>query len=143
MNFPNSLELIFPDDESDLKHPLMMVPASCGLPDSTEEQTEYIDLDSFVKGSPATYYLRVRGDSMIELGIFNNDLLVVDRERQAETNDVVVAEIEGGYTVKLFKKREAKLYLVPANGKYPIQQIHPTDEFAVWGVVTHVLHKFR
>ena len=120
-----------------------MIPASCGSPEAIEQNAEWVDLDELVRGSKSTYYLHVTGDSMEELGIYDGDLLVVDRERQPETNDVVVAEISGGYTVKLFKRRERKLFLVPANGKYPTYEVESKDDFAVWGVVTHVLHKFK
>ena len=120
-----------------------MMAISCGRAEAIEQQSENVNLDELVRGGGATYYLRVRGDSMIELGIFNGDLLVVDRERQAETNDVVVAEIADGYTVKLFKRRETRLFLVPANGAYPTHEVKTKDDFAVWGVVTHVLHKLK
>lgn len=138
----HSFELLYPTYNERFGLPLMTIAVSCGVADAIEPQCERIDLDEFVRGQGVTYYLRVRGDSMIELGIHQGDLIVVDRERNPETNDVVVAEIRNGYTIKLFKRRQKGLYLVPANGKYPTHEVNSEDDFAVWGVVTHVLHKF-
>lgn len=139
-----NLQLNFPSDDTHLKRPLLSSPASCGRPDIIEQHGEWIDLNEYVQGrSGSVYYIRAFGDSMVELGILDGDLLIVDRLKQPETNDIVIAEISGGHTVKLLKKRERKLYLVPANGAYPTHQINSKDDFAVWGVVTHVLHKFK
>ena len=127
---------------SDLKRPMMTISVPMGDPLDVEQIIEWIDLDEYVqRGSDAIYYLRVTGDSMIELSIYDGDLLVVDRARHPVSGDVVVASVSGGYTVKMFKESERNLFLVPANRKYATRRLRPKDNFSVWGVVTHIIHK--
>lgn len=122
----------------------MTIPIPAGQPEDVEQIIEWIDLDEYVQsGSDMVYYLRVTGDSMIDLRIYDGDLLVVDRARHPVSGDIVIASIAGGYTVKLFKRSASNLYLVPANSKYSRRQLKPADNFSIWGVVTHIIHKTK
>lgn len=138
-----SVQLYF-RKSSELKRPLMTIPVIAGKPVDVEQIIEWIDLDEYVQsGSDAIYYLRVTGDSMIDLRIYDGDLLVVDRARHPVSGDVVVASVAGEYTVKLFKQQDRNLYLLPANSKYPKRRLQPKDNFSLWGVVTYVIHKVK
>jgi DNA polymerase V len=138
-----SLQLYFPKP-SDTLYPFFTIPISAGTAQDIEQIVEWINLDQYVRrGGESTYYLRVYGDSMNDVGIFDGDLFVVERREFAENGDIVIAEINGEFTVKEYKREQNKLYLVPANGKYKTRQIKPKDEFNVWGVVTYIVHKPR
>ena len=79
----------------------------------------------------------------MEADVFSGDLLIVERTTQAKNGDIVIAEINGEFTVKKLKHEKPNLYLVPANPNYKPRQIKRKDSFAVWGVVTHVLRKVK
>jgi DNA polymerase V len=101
-----------------------------------------LDLNEhIIKNPPATFFVRVSGDSMIGAGIHPNDLLVVDRSEEAKSGKIVIAVINGELTVKRLNKTSSGVQLMPENPNY--QPIHITTEmeFQVWGVVTYVIHK--
>ena len=137
-----NLQLYFPQTSGEL-YPFFTVPISAGAAQEIEQIVEWIDLDDYVRrGNEPTYYLRVNGDSM-EADVFSGDLLVVERTAAAETGNIVIAEINGEFTVKRLKHEKPYLYLVPANPNYKRRKIKRKDEFAVWGVVTHVIRKVK
>lgn len=138
-----TLQLHFPK-ESDNLYPIFSVPVSAGQAQEIEQTADWISLDEFVRSSiESTYYITVTGNSMVDIGIYHGDLLVVERREWAEKGDIVIAEINGEFTVKEFQRQPAGLYLVPANVNLLPQKIRHKDYFKVWGVVTHVLHKLK
>jgi len=121
----------------------MLSPVPAGQPQDVADANEWVDLNDYVKrGSDQVYYITVIGASMIEYGILDGDLLIVDRLKAPRSGDVVMAEINGSFTVKRFVNWQRQLYLVPENGAYKTRRIEEDEDFAVWGVVTHVLHRF-
>jgi len=74
-------------------------------------------------------------------GIFTNDLIVVDSSKEPLSGDIVVAQVQGDFTVKTYRKVGKKIYLLPANPDYEPLEITEAMEAVVWGVVTYVLHK--
>ncbi len=101
-----------------------------------------IDIFEYLVQHPtATFYVRVKGNSMINAAIHDGDLLVVDRSVEPKNNQIVVAIIDGEYTVKRISKYNNKLYLIPENENFPPIEITETMDFEVWGVVTFVIHK--
>jgi len=121
------------------------IPAGPGR--EIEQEPEWIDIEQFLReGRENVLYVRAFGLSMKaknENGIDDGDLLVVHRTGMAEPGDVVIAEVNGEFTIKRLKKHAHGLYLVPANEAYPVRQVHASDKFAVWAVVTHVIHAFK
>ena len=115
------------------------VPA--GLPQTAEESYEVFDFQDYMKADDErTFMLRVSGDSMIEAGIYDGDLILVDRKIQPTHGVIVVAIIDGGYTVKYLRRKADKYYLRAANPKY--KDIYPESEFKIVGVVTGSIRKF-
>ena len=117
------------------------VPA--GFPSPAEEYLEKtLDLNDYLVPRPeATFFVRVSGDSMTGAGIHHDDLLIVDRSRTPLPGNVVIACVDGEFTVKRLRKTGTGLELAPENPDYPhIPITHETD-FEVWGVVQHVIHK--
>ncbi|MBP7460672.1 MAG: translesion error-prone DNA polymerase V autoproteolytic subunit [Candidatus Delongbacteria bacterium] len=101
-----------------------------------------LDLNEYLVHHPsATFFVRVEGDSMIGAGIHSGDLLIVDRSLEAMNNYIIVAVVNGELTVKRLRKSRNKICLVPENDHYPVLDVTPDMDFAVWGIVTHVIHK--
>ena len=118
-----------------------MVPA--GFPSPAADYQEHkLDLNKhLVKNPPATFFVKVAGDSMIGAGIHCGDLLVVDRSLEPKDKNVVIAVIDGELTVKRIRIRKKKITLEPENEDYPTWEITEDTHFEVWGVVTSVIHK--
>ena len=116
---------------------------SAGFPSPVADYEEdKLDLNKhLIKHPAATFFVRVTGDSMVEAGIHNGDLLVVDRSLEPRDKSVVIAIVNGELTVKRIRIRKKKITLEPENESYSAQEINENMEFEVWGVVTNVIHK--
>ena len=97
--------------------------------------------DYLVKHPSATFCVKAIGDSMIDAGIKSSDVMVVDRALTPKNNDIILAIINGEFTVKRIKKNDNELYLMPANENYHPMKITKDMDFQVWGVVTFIIHK--
>lgn len=100
-----------------------------------------MDLNEHVIKHPsATYFVRASGDSMTGAGIFDGDLLIVDRSLEPAHGRVAIVEIDGQLTVKRLFKLKGRFRLQSENVNYPPIDLQEENEVVVWGVVTHVLH---
>lgn len=122
---------------------LQYVPA--GFPSPAEDYAEKpLDLNELlIKHPTATFFIRVRGDAMIQAGIFNNDILVVDRSLSPYHRAIVVAVFEGEFIVKRLLIENKTIILASENPAYPLVKVKANAEFQVWGVVTYVIHKAK
>jgi DNA polymerase V len=122
--------------------PLFSSKVAAGYPASADEHIEtYVDLqDHLIKNVSASFLVRVSGQSMIDAGIFENDLLVVDRSMRPVHGKIVIAAIDGQFTVKRLYQRNNQLFLMPENKKFKTIKITPENEMLIFGVVTHVIH---
>ena len=113
-----------------------------GFPATAEEELiDSINLDDFlVDDKEATYMLRVKGDSMINAGIREGDLVLVERGKIAKEGDIVIAEVDGEWTMKYLRKKAGRSYLEPANERYPL--IFPKGEMKIAAVVRVVIRKY-
>ncbi len=114
-----------------------------GFPTTAEEDAgaSTVSLDRWLIEHPqASYLLTVSGDSMIEAGIMEGDMVIVDRTRLPKTGDIVVAEVDHDWTMKYYIKRGDQVILRPANQNYP--DIHPREELKIGGVVASVIRKY-
>lgn len=109
---------------------------------ATEEQAHDIDLESFLLPHPTTMIMvTVQGDSMIDAGIYEGDIAIIDKGKQAVVDDIVVAEVDGDYTLKFLNKDPKRGYfLKPGNKAYP--DIYADDELKIFGVLTGVIRKY-
>ena len=123
--------------------PFFVAGVAAGFPSPAEDYIEKpLDLNDLVVQHPhATFYVRVQGDSMRDAGIHSGDILVVDRAITPTHGKVVVALIEGEFTVKQIHMQAGAITLVPANKSYAPIPIQEGSDFQVWGVVTYVIHK--
>ena len=111
---------------------------------ATDYMTQAIDLNKeLVKHPAATFYGRVVGDSMIDAGVDEGDILVIDRSLTAKDGDMAVCFVDGEFTLKNLRMKDNQLTLVPANPNYPQIQIPEGVEFRMWGVVTYIIKKVR
>ena len=113
-----------------------------GFPSPAEEElADTISLDKLlIQNKEATFLLKVSGDSMLEAGILPGDMVIVDKGKSPKTGDIVIAEVDGEWTIKYLRKRGKKIFLVPANPKY--KPITPKKELVIGGVVTAVVRKY-
>ena len=101
---------------------------------------QYLDLNELlIKHEQATYFVRVAGRSMVDAGIYPDDILVVDRSLEAQHNKIVIAVIDGEVTVKRLYKRDGKIILKAENSDY--KDILISGELHFWGVVTSIIHQ--
>ena len=94
-----------------------------------------------VQNPAATFCVRVVGDSMLGANIRSGDVMVVDRALDPINNSIVLAVLDGDFTVKRIRKNQNDLYLMPANENYQPLKITEEMDFQVWGVVTFIIHK--
>ena len=113
-----------------------------GFPSPAEEElVDTMSLDEYlIENREATYLLKVKGDSMLDAGIRPGDLVIVERTASPRVGDIVIAEVDGEWTMKFLRKRGNLLYLAPANKKY--RPIVPKQELKVVAVVKAVVRKY-
>jgi len=138
-----NLKLIKPQRKTSYNLPLYLSPVAAGFPSPAEDFIEdKLDLNTYlIKNQPATFLVKVQGNSMKEAGINSGDILVVDRSREAGDGKIVVAVIDGELTVKRLKKTKNKLFLVPENSDYSPIEIKNENDLMIWGVVVGVVRK--
>ena len=114
-----------------------------GIPALAEQQQlDTITLDNFlIKNRAETYMLQVSGDSMKDAGILPGDLVLVERGKPAKTGDIVIAQVDGQWTIKYLAKKGNRIYLEPANKKY--KPIFAREELFIAAVVQAVIRKYR
>lgn len=113
-----------------------------GFPSPAEEElVDTLSLDEFlIKNRDATYLVKVTGDSMIEAGILPGDLVIVERGREAKSGDIVIAQVDGEWTMKYYIKYGKQIVLKAANSKYP--PLKPKRELVIGGIVTAQIRKY-
>lgn len=116
---------------------------SAGFPSPADDYIEeQLDLENhLVTNREATFFVRVKGLSMTGAGIYPNDILVVDRALEPKNRDVVIAALNGEFTVKRWVCHKGKYYLKPENPDFQTVEVGEHSEFLMWGVVTFVIHK--
>ena len=114
-----------------------------GFPSPAEEElVDTLSLDDLlIQNRDATFLLKVSGDSMSGAGILPGDMVIVDRGQTPKSGDIVIAEIDGEWTMKYLRKRGTGVVLMPANPQY--KPIRPKNELKIAGVVTAVIRKYR
>jgi len=123
--------------------PLYLSRIKAGFPSPAEDYLDKkLDLNEHLIKHPAsTFFVKVKGDSMIGAGINSGDILIVDRSLEPKDKRIVVAVVNGDFTVKRISKKGEKLTLLPENPKYDPIEIKDGMDFEVWGVVTNVIHQ--
>ena len=122
--------------------PLFGHRVAAGFPSPADDYVAArLDLNELlIRHAEATYFLRVKGDSMVGAGIHPGDLLVVDRALKPQDGSVVVADVDGELTVKRLRLKGGLPELHPENPAYPVLSFKEGQELRIWGVVTSTVH---
>ena len=115
---------------------------TAGFPSPADDYLESkLDLNDYlIKHPSATFFVRVVGDSMVNAGIHNNDIIIVDRSIKPKHGKIVVAALDGQMTVKRLYRRDKKVILLPENKLFKPIEISDSMEIVIWGVATNVIH---
>lgn len=131
------------DAEESMTLPLASSDVAAGFPSPADDYLDLaIDLNKELVTNPmATFYARVRGESMKDADIKDGDILVIDRSKKPTHDCVALCILDDEFTVKRLHIQGQQISLVPANSAYSTIHIKEGNNFSVWGVVTYVIHK--
>lgn len=140
-HYTSHLRFLLPDT-APIELPLFSMKVAAGFPSPADDHVEgVLDLNRYLIHHPAaTFMVRATGDSMIGAGIHDGDLLMVDRALEAVDKSVVLAIVNGEFTVKRLRKKGDSIALHAENPRFEPIVIRPGMDFEVWGVVTNVIH---
>jgi repressor LexA len=113
-----------------------------GFPSAAEEElVDTMSLDEYlIRNKEATFMLRVKGDSMIDAGIMEGDIVLVERGKAPKPGQIVIAEVDGEFTMKYYRLRNGRPYLEAANRKY--KPIYPTTDLKIEAIVQAVIRRY-
>ena len=123
-------------------HQFYSCAVTAGFPSPADDYLESkLDLNDYlIKHPSATFFVRVVGDSMVNAGIHNNDIIIVDRSIKPKHGKIIVAALDGQMTVKRLYRRDKKVILLPENNLFKPIEISDSMEIVIWGVATNVIH---
>ncbi len=141
LHHTSTLEILSSNTDSTLVLPLVDNGISAGFPSPADDFLDLsIDLNKeLIKNPSATFYGRVKGDSMIGAGLNDGDLLIIDKSLEPIDNKIAVCFIDGEFTVKRIKIEKEIVWLVAENEKYAPIKVTKDNDFIIWGVVTTVI----
>lgn len=147
INSSSSLDFYSANTNSVLELPLVEGGISAGFPSPAQDYIDLsIDLNKELINNPSsTFYARVKGSSMIDAGISDGDILVVDKSLEPQDGDTAVCYIDGEFTLKYIRIEADAIYLVPANPAFKPIKVTEENNFCIWGIVTYSIknHKRR
>lgn len=142
-NIPSSAGLKFfaADTASELELTLIEAGISAGFPSPAMDFDENkIDLNRYlIKRPSSTFFARVKGNSMEGAGIFDGNLLVIDKSIKAKSEHIAVCFLDGEFTVKRIRIEKECVWLIPANENYHPIKVNEENNFSIWGIVTYVI----
>jgi len=132
----------FDSNTKNFKIPLLVDSVSAGFPSPADDHTEEnIDLNEHLISNPfSTFFLRVKGDSMINAGIKDKDLIIVDKSLTARPGNIIIAMIDGEFTMKRLSIKNNELYLKAENHNYPDFRFKNHIDVQIWGVVIYSIN---
>ena len=134
----------FDSPTKNFRIPLLNDSVSAGFPSPADDYTEEnIDLNEHLISNPfSTFFLRVKGDSMINAGIKDKDLIIVDTSLTARPGNIIIAMIDGEFTIKRLSIKNDELYLKAENHNYPDFSFKNHIDVQIWGVVIYSIHRY-
>lgn len=138
------LDFYFPDYSTKLELPFFDIGISAGFPSPADDFIELtINLNKeFIKNKDTTFFARVKGHSMKNAGIFDGDLLIIDKSIEPQNNKIAICQIDGEFTVKRIKIEENIVWLVAENEEYKPIKVTLDNELMIWGIVLHSIKSF-
>lgn len=138
------LDFYTPDFSTELEVPYVDVGISAGFPSPADDFIELtIDLNrELIKHKDSTFFAKVKGDSMKNAGIFDGDLLIIDRSLEPQDGKIAICQIDGDFTVKRIKKENGVVWLIAENEDYKPIKVTEENELMIWGIVIHSIKTF-
>ncbi len=139
-----TLEFYTPDFSTELELPYIDAGLRAGFPSPADDFIEIsIDINKeYIKNKDTTFFAKVKGNSMINAGIFDGDLLIIDKSLEPQNNKIAVCQIDGEFTVKRIKIEKDLIWLIAENEDFKPIRVTPDNEFLIWGIVTASIKKF-
>ncbi|CAM3964758.1 LexA family transcriptional regulator [Flavobacterium cucumis] len=133
-----------PDFSTELELPYVDVGISAGFPSPADDFIELtIDLNrELIKHKDSTFFAKVKGDSMKNAGIFDGDLLIIDKSLEPQDGKIAICQIDGDFTVKRIKKENDIVWLIAENEDYKPIKVTEENELMIWGIVIHSIKTF-
>ncbi len=133
------------EKRTNLKLPLVSAKVEAGFPSPADDHMERgIDLnEELIRNPAATFMVRVKGDSMRDAGIHAGDVLIVDKSLSPSDRKIVVAMIDGNFTLKRFRNRNGRVTLEAENPDFQPIEVMDGQELTIFGVVTYIIHQAR
>lgn len=133
-----------PDFSTELELPYVDVGISAGFPSPADDFIELtIDLNrELIKHKDSTFFAKVKGDSMKNAGIFDGDLLIIDKSLAPQDGKIAICQIDGDFTVKRIKKENGVVWLIAENEDYKPIKVTEENELMIWGIVIHSIKTF-
>ncbi|MFA6676235.1 MAG: translesion error-prone DNA polymerase V autoproteolytic subunit [Bacteroidales bacterium] len=141
----DNLEILKPENNLHINLPFSEAGVAAGFPSPAENYTDIsLDLnEALIRNPSSTFFARVRGVSMIDEGIDDGDLLVIDKSLEAYDGSLAVAFIDGEFTLKRVKIEKDCVWLVPANTNYSPIKVTEDNDFTIWGIVTYLIKDMK
>jgi len=133
------------ETRTSIRLPLVSASVEAGFPSPADDHLERaIDLnEELIRNPAATFLVRVKGESMRDAGIHTGDTLIVDKSVTPADRQIVVAMIDGEFTVKRFRKLNGRIFLEAANDSFAPIEVGENQELTIWGSVTYIIHQAR
>ena len=138
------LDFYAPDYSTELELPFVDVGISAGFPSPADDFIELtIDLNrELIKHKDSTFFAKVKGNSMKNAGIFDGDLLIIDKSLEPQGGKIAICQIDGDFTVKRIKKENDVVWLIAENEDYKPIKVTEENELMIWGIVIHSIKTF-
>jgi DNA polymerase V len=132
------------ENTKELLVPIFASRVQAGFPSPADDHLEdTLDLNThLIHHKEATFFVKAQGDSMLGAGIHQGDILIVDRSLTAKSGKIVIAVVDGEFTVKRLHKYKGNVTLKAENPEFEDIKINGTSELIIWGVVTSVIHQY-
>jgi DNA polymerase V len=139
-----TLEFYTPDFSTELELPYIDAGLRAGFPSPADDFIEIsIDINKeYIKNKDTTFFAKVKGNSMINAGIFDGDLLIIDKSLEPQNDKIAVCQIDGEFTVKRIKIEKDMVWLIAENEDFKPIKVTPDNELLIWGIVTASIKKF-
>ena len=139
----SNIDIFTPHSNGSMEIPLSEERVAAGFPSPADDYASTkLDLNrELIKNPASTFYARVSGLSMVDEGINDGDLLVIDKSLEPHDGSLAVCYIDGEFTLKRFERHDGYGLLMPANREFRPIKVTGENDFIIWGIVTYIIKK--
>ena len=137
----DNIDIFTPQSNGSMEIPLSEERVAAGFPSPADDYASTkLDLNrELIKNPASTFYARVSGLSMVDEGINDGDLLVIDKSLEPHDGSLAVCYIDGEFTLKRFERHDGYGLLMPANREFRPIKVTGENDFIIWGIVTYII----